>query len=174
MKRPDERGNRLVEDEHIRFRRQGPRDADALALSARQFMRIALRKLRTDPDQLGFALIGVSVPNFWIAILSVILLSVTLGWLPSAGYVPIEQGFWPSLVALIQPNGITREGMSPYAYPFNLTGHPSLAVPSGFASDGLPTSVQLTGRWWSDLDLLRIASTIEADRPCHQSYADIP
>ena len=73
-----------------------------------------------------------------------------------------------------QPNGITREGMSPYAYPFNLTGHPSLAVPSGFASDGLPTSVQLTGPWWSDLDLLRIASTIEMDRPWHQSYASLP
>jgi Asp-tRNA(Asn)/Glu-tRNA(Gln) amidotransferase A subunit family amidase len=70
-----------------------------------------------------------------------------------------------------QLNGITREGMSPYAYPFNLTGHPSLAVPSGFASDGLPTSVQLTGPWWGDLDLLRIASTIEIDRPWRESYA---
>jgi Asp-tRNA(Asn)/Glu-tRNA(Gln) amidotransferase A subunit family amidase len=73
-----------------------------------------------------------------------------------------------------QPNGITREGMSPYAYPFNLTGHPSLAVPSGFASDDLPTSVQFTGPWWSDLDLLRIASTIEIDRPWHQRYAELP
>lgn len=64
-----------------------------------------------------------------------------------------------------EPNGITREGMSPYAYPFNLTGHPSLAIPSGFASDGLPTAVQLTGRWHADLDLFRIASTIEDDLP---------
>jgi peptide/nickel transport system permease protein len=56
-----------------------------------------------DTAVMGFALIGVSVPNFWIAILSVILFSVTLGWLPSAGYVPIAQGFWPWLVSLIQP-----------------------------------------------------------------------
>ena len=62
-------------------------------------------------------------------------------------------------------NGITREGMSPYAYPFNLTGHPSLAIPSGFASDGLPTGVQLTGPWFGDLDLLRIGATLEEDRP---------
>ena len=49
------------------------------------------------------ALLGVSLPNFWIAILSVILFSVTLGWLPSSGYVPIDHGFWQWLAALIQP-----------------------------------------------------------------------
>lgn len=49
------------------------------------------------------ALLGVSVPVFWIAILSVILFSVTLGWLPSSGYVPITEGIWPWFAALIQP-----------------------------------------------------------------------
>lgn len=64
-----------------------------------------------------------------------------------------------------QPNGITREGMSPYVYPFNLTGHPAVAVPSGWASDGLPTSLQIVGPWWSDLDMLRLAAVLEEDRP---------
>ena len=41
------------------------------------------------------ALLGVSMPSFWLGILSVILFSVTLGWLPPAGYVPITQGLWP-------------------------------------------------------------------------------
>jgi len=68
-----------------------------------------------------------------------------------------------------EPNGITRQGMSPYAYPFNLTGHPSLALPSGFATDGLPTSVQLTGPWYSDLDMFRLGAVIEADRPWAQN-----
>lgn len=67
-----------------------------------------------------------------------------------------------------EPNGITREGMSPYSYPFNLTGHSSLVVPSGFASDGLPTGVQLTGSWYGDLDLFRIGAVIEADLPWAQ------
>jgi peptide/nickel transport system permease protein len=49
------------------------------------------------------ALLGVSLPGFWIAILSVILFSVTLGWVPSAGYVPLSQGVGPWLVSLIQP-----------------------------------------------------------------------
>lgn len=64
-----------------------------------------------------------------------------------------------------EANGLTREGMSPYCYPFNLTGNPALAVPSGFASDGLPTSVQLIGRWYDDMNLLALAGAIEQDRP---------
>lgn len=49
------------------------------------------------------ALVGVSVPNFWIAILSVILFSVTLGWLPSAGYIPFSEDPAGWLASLIQP-----------------------------------------------------------------------
>ncbi len=33
-----------------------------------------------------FALIGVSMPNFWSGLLLVMLFSLTLGWLPSQGY----------------------------------------------------------------------------------------
>lgn len=64
-----------------------------------------------------------------------------------------------------QENGLTRVGMSPYCYPFNLTGNPALALPSGFGSDGLPTSLQLVGPWYSDMDLLGLAGILEADRP---------
>ncbi len=57
----------------------------------------------TDTLVMLFAMIGVSVPSFWIAILAVILFSVTLGWLPSAGYVPLSQGVLPWLLALAMP-----------------------------------------------------------------------
>jgi len=56
-----------------------------------------------DQGMMLLALLGVSVPSFWIAILSVVLFSVVLGWLPSSGYVPLSEGFWPWLAALIQP-----------------------------------------------------------------------
>ncbi|CAB3817762.1 ABC transporter permease [Achromobacter anxifer] len=59
-----------------------------------------------DSAVMGFALLGVSVPNFWIATLSVILFSVNLGWLPSAGYVPLEDGFLDWLAALLQPAAV--------------------------------------------------------------------
>ncbi len=61
--------------------------------------------------------------------------------------------------------GITRQGWTSYVYPFNLTGHPALTVPSGFAADGLPTGVQLVGRWGADLDVLRIGAVLERVRP---------
>jgi peptide/nickel transport system permease protein len=66
---------------------------------------LAAYKRNTWVDQavMVVALLGVSLPGFWIAILSVILFSVTLGWVPSAGYVPLSQGFGPWFAALIQP-----------------------------------------------------------------------
>lgn len=62
----------------------------------------------------------------------------------------------------------TRIGWSACVYPFNLTGHPALTVPSGFDRRGLPTGVQLVGRWWADNELFRIGSVIEALAPWAQ------
>lgn len=59
----------------------------------------------------------------------------------------------------------TRIGWSACVYPFNLTGHPALTVPSGFDRDGVPTGVQLVGRWWADNELFRIGSVLERVAP---------
>jgi peptide/nickel transport system permease protein len=59
-----------------------------------------------DAAVMGIALLGVSIPGFWIAILSVILFSVTLGWVPSSGYVPLSTGFAPWFASLIQPAAV--------------------------------------------------------------------
>ena len=64
--------------------------------------------------------------------------------------------------------GITRQGWTAYVYPFNLTGHPALTIPSGFAADGLPTGVQIVGRWGADMDVLRLGAVLEAVRPWAQ------
>ena len=65
--------------------------------------------------------------------------------------------------------GITRQGWTSYVYPFNLTGHPALTIPSGFAADGLPTAVQIVGRWGADMDVLRVGAVLEALRPWSQN-----
>jgi aspartyl-tRNA(Asn)/glutamyl-tRNA(Gln) amidotransferase subunit A len=61
--------------------------------------------------------------------------------------------------------GITRQGWTSYLYPFNLTGHPALTVPSGFGADGLPTAVQVVGRWGADTDVFRLGAVLEGARP---------
>jgi peptide/nickel transport system permease protein len=37
----------------------------------------------------AFALIGLSVPNFWLGILAILYLAVSFKWFPASGYVPI-------------------------------------------------------------------------------------
>jgi aspartyl-tRNA(Asn)/glutamyl-tRNA(Gln) amidotransferase subunit A len=64
--------------------------------------------------------------------------------------------------------GITRQGWNSALYPFNLTGHPALTIPSGFAADGLPTALQIVGRWGADTDVLRLGAVLEQLRPCAQ------
>ena len=41
-----------------------------------------------DQAILTFALIGVSVPNFWLGLMLIVLFGVMLDWLPAGGYVP--------------------------------------------------------------------------------------
>jgi peptide/nickel transport system permease protein len=61
------------------------------------------RQTWVDSLIMGVALLGVSIPGFWIAILSVIVFSVILGWLPSSGYVPLDQDAIQWLRSMILP-----------------------------------------------------------------------
>jgi peptide/nickel transport system permease protein len=47
--------------------------------------------------------VGVSVPDFWMGILLILLFAETLGWLPSSGYEPISEGVVPWLRHVILP-----------------------------------------------------------------------
>ena len=54
----------------------------------------------------GVALFGLSVPNFWLGMMGVLLFSVHFGWLPSSGYVPISSGVMPWLASLTLPAAV--------------------------------------------------------------------
>lgn len=49
------------------------------------------------------AFLGLSMPDFWIGILLIIIFAVKLNWLPAIGYKPLSDGFWPWLSHLILP-----------------------------------------------------------------------
>lgn len=60
------------------------------------------------------ALLGLSLPNFWLGLMAVLLFSVHLGLLPSMGYVPADEGVWPWARSLILPGtviGTTQIGL---------------------------------------------------------------
>ncbi len=44
-----------------------------------------------DQAAMMFAMVGVSMPNFWLGLLMIIWFSVHLGWLPTGGYIPFTQ-----------------------------------------------------------------------------------
>ncbi len=45
--------------------------------------------------------------------------------------------------------------------PFNVTGHPALAVPAGFSSAGMPLSFQIAGRNFDEATIYRVARAYE-------------
>ncbi|HEY64147.1 MAG TPA: ABC transporter permease [Caldilineae bacterium] len=49
------------------------------------------------------AFLGLSMPDFWLGILLIIVFAVNLHWLPAIGYVPLKKGFWPWFSHLILP-----------------------------------------------------------------------
>ncbi|AWN52270.1 ABC transporter permease [Methylobacterium sp. 17Sr1-1] len=51
----------------------------------------------------GVALWGLSVPNFWLGILMILLFSVQLGWLPASGYVPPGESLSDNLRSMAMP-----------------------------------------------------------------------
>ena len=46
---------------------------------------------------------GVALPGFWLGIMMILLFSVTLGWLPTQGYVPLANGVADWLRHLVLP-----------------------------------------------------------------------
>lgn len=52
---------------------------------------------------MGFAQIGLAIPNFWFGILLILLFAVQLGWVGAGGFPGWEEGLLPGLQALILP-----------------------------------------------------------------------
>ena len=51
----------------------------------------------------AIGLAGLSMPNFWLGIMLILLISVRLDWLPPSGYVPLTQDIGQSLATTIMP-----------------------------------------------------------------------
>ncbi len=57
----------------------------------------------TDQAFMTLALLGISIPNFLLGLLFVLVFGVWLPWFPVAGYSPLEDGWLATLRSLVMP-----------------------------------------------------------------------
>ncbi|MFQ5350267.1 MAG: amidase, partial [Thermoanaerobaculia bacterium] len=55
----------------------------------------------------------------------------------------------------------------------NLTGHPQVALPNGFRSNGTPTSITFTGQLFGEADLLAVAKAYQDATGFHQRHPQL-
>lgn len=56
-----------------------------------------------DQIAMAFAMLGISLPSFFLGLLMIILFAVHLGWLPTGGYVPFWSDPWGWFLAMTMP-----------------------------------------------------------------------
>jgi peptide/nickel transport system permease protein len=56
-----------------------------------------------DVGVMGLTQLGIAIPNFWFAILLILLFAVHLGWFSAGGFPGWSAGFGPALKALVLP-----------------------------------------------------------------------
>jgi len=85
----------------------------ALAIAIPAGVLAAVRR-NTAWDLLASAvsLSGVSVPNFWLGIMLILLVSVRLGWLPASGYVSPVDDVLGNLTRMIMPALVLGTGLA--------------------------------------------------------------
>ena len=64
----------------------------------------------------------------------------------------------------------SQDAMTHFNWLANLTGLPTISVPCGFTSDGLPLGMMLMGHSFSETDLVRFAGAYEAATPWHKRH----
>jgi aspartyl-tRNA(Asn)/glutamyl-tRNA(Gln) amidotransferase subunit A len=57
--------------------------------------------------------------------------------------------------------------------PFNVTGSPALAVPTGFSSAGMPLSMQIIGKPFAEATVYRVAAAYERETDWTQRRPDL-
>jgi peptide/nickel transport system permease protein len=56
-----------------------------------------------DQSAMTMALLGLSLPDFWVGLVMIYLFAVLLGWFPTGGYVELGRGVGPWLRSLVMP-----------------------------------------------------------------------
>jgi peptide/nickel transport system permease protein len=63
----------------------------------------ATRRGIADGGATGLGFIGISIPDFWLGVMLILLFSLELRWLPSSGWVPLSESAWGNISHLLLP-----------------------------------------------------------------------
>lgn len=63
----------------------------------------AKRNSAADVSVMGATQLGVAIPNFWFAMILVLVFAINLRWFSAGGFPGWEAGFWPAIKALTLP-----------------------------------------------------------------------
>jgi peptide/nickel transport system permease protein len=58
------------------------------------------------------ALSGISIPNFWLGVVLILIFAVELQWLPASGFVPITENLGANLQSMILPSLVLGTGLA--------------------------------------------------------------
>jgi peptide/nickel transport system permease protein len=87
----------------------------ALAIGLPAGILAAVRKgTAVDYAASAVALSGLSIPNFWLGIMLILLFAVELRWLPASGYVPFFQNPLGALETLVLPAFVLGSGLAAF------------------------------------------------------------
>ena len=73
------------------------------------------------------ALSGMSIPNFWLGIILIMVVSVQWKLLPASGYVSPAEDFWLSIKTMLMPALVLSTAIAAYLMRHTL-GHAGSAV----------------------------------------------
>ncbi len=90
---------------------------------------------------------------------------------PTVAVPPFELGNIG--VSEIAGKPVTPIGWMPFTYPFNFTSQPAASIPAGFTKDGLPVGMQIVGKPYDDVGVLKVSKAFQDIAPWQDSYEKI-
>lgn len=63
----------------------------------------AVKRGPADIASTGLGLFGISIPEFWLGVMLILIFPLELGWLPSSGFVPFRESVWGNISHMILP-----------------------------------------------------------------------